>query len=140
MLLLIGVSAVLMIGLNVFLSKAKIGKAMRAAASDRETLWPLATVLALTLWLLFWRRTRPRNLAVAAGFCLNVIYSANVALCLVVFADRRLQSGYFVTIVAVIACVTNLILLCKYQPEFRHILQAIPARADLHRQLFYTTQ
>lgn len=37
MLLLIGVSAVLMVGLNVFLSKAKIGKAMRAAAADRET-------------------------------------------------------------------------------------------------------
>ncbi|MBI4787945.1 MAG: branched-chain amino acid ABC transporter permease [Chloroflexi bacterium] len=37
MLLLISVSAVLMIGLNVFLSKAKIGKAMRAAAADRET-------------------------------------------------------------------------------------------------------
>ena len=37
MLLLIGVSAALMIGLNVFLSKAKMGKAMRAAAQDRET-------------------------------------------------------------------------------------------------------
>ena len=37
MLLLIGVSAILMVGLTVFLSKAKIGKAMRAAASDRET-------------------------------------------------------------------------------------------------------
>jgi branched-chain amino acid transport system permease protein len=37
MLLLIFVSAVLMVGLNVFLAKAKIGKAMRAAAADRDT-------------------------------------------------------------------------------------------------------
>lgn len=36
MLLLIGMSAVLMIGLQLFLSRTKIGKAMRAAAMDRE--------------------------------------------------------------------------------------------------------
>jgi len=36
MLLLIGASAILMIGLQTFLSRAKIGKAMRAAAMDRE--------------------------------------------------------------------------------------------------------
>jgi branched-chain amino acid transport system permease protein len=37
MLLLISVSAMLMMGLNLFLAKAKVGKAMRAAAQDRET-------------------------------------------------------------------------------------------------------
>ena len=37
MLLLIGVAAILMVGLNVFLARAKMGKAMRAAAQDRET-------------------------------------------------------------------------------------------------------
>ncbi len=36
MLLLIGVSAVLMIGLQVFLATTKIGKAMRASAQDRD--------------------------------------------------------------------------------------------------------
>ena len=36
MLLLIGVSALLMVGLQVFLAKTKIGKAMRASAMDHE--------------------------------------------------------------------------------------------------------
>ena len=36
MLLLIAVSALLMVALNVFLARAKIGKAMRAAAQDRR--------------------------------------------------------------------------------------------------------
>ncbi|CAG0958583.1 High-affinity branched-chain amino acid transport system permease protein LivH [Anaerolineae bacterium] len=64
MLLLIGVSAVLMVGLNVFLSKAKIGKAMRAAAQDRETASAMGIPVNTTNALVF---AIGAGLAAAAG-------------------------------------------------------------------------
>ncbi len=77
MLLLIGVSAVLMVGLNVFLSKAKIGKAMRAAAADRETASamgiPVNTTNALTFAI-------GAGLAAAAGILAAPIVYVNPAM------------------------------------------------------------
>lgn len=77
MLLLIGVSTILMIGLNVFLNKAKMGKAMRAAAMDRETASamgiPVNTTNALTFAI-------GAGLAAAAGILAAPIVYVNPAM------------------------------------------------------------
>lgn len=77
MLLLIGVSAILMIGLNVFLSKAKIGKAMRAAAADRETASAMGIPVDLTNALTF---AIGAGLAAAAGILAAPIVYVNPAM------------------------------------------------------------
>ena len=77
MLLLIGVSAVLMIGLTLFLSKAKIGKAMRAAASDRETASAMGIPVNTTNALSF---AFGCGLAAAAGILAAPIVYVNPAM------------------------------------------------------------
>ncbi len=77
MLLLIAVSAVLMVGLNVFLSKAKIGKAMRAAASDRETASAMGIPVNTTNALVF---AIGAGLAAAAGILAAPIVYVNPAM------------------------------------------------------------
>lgn len=77
MLLLIFVSAVLMVGLNVFLSKAKIGKAMRAAASDRETASAMGIPVNTTNALVF---AIGAGLAAAAGILAAPIVYVNPAM------------------------------------------------------------
>ena len=77
MLLLIGVSAVLMVGLNVFLSKAKIGKAMRAAAADRETASAMGIPVNTTNALVF---AIGAGLAAAAGILAAPIVYVNPAM------------------------------------------------------------
>ncbi len=77
MLLLIGVSAILMIGLNVFLSKAKIGKAMRAAAADRETARAMGVPVDMTNALTF---AIGAGLAAAAGILAAPIVYVNPAM------------------------------------------------------------
>ncbi len=77
MLLLIAVSAVLMIGLNVFLSKAKIGKAMRAAATDRETASAMGIPVNTTNALVF---AIGAGLAAAAGILAAPIVYVNPAM------------------------------------------------------------
>lgn len=77
MLLLIVVSAVLMIGLNVFLSKAKIGKAMRAAAADRETASAMGIPVDATNALVF---AIGAGLAAAAGILAAPIVYVNPAM------------------------------------------------------------
>ena len=77
MLLLIFVSAVLMVALTVFLSRVKIGKAMRAAAVDRETAnamgIPVNTTNALVLAI-------GCGLAAAAGILAAPIVYVNPAM------------------------------------------------------------
>jgi branched-chain amino acid transport system permease protein len=58
MLLLIGVSAVLMIGLQLFLSKTKIGKAMRASAMDQD----IASTMGISV-----NRMNAMTFAIGAG-------------------------------------------------------------------------
>lgn len=77
MLLLIAVSAVLMVGLNVFLSKAKIGKAMRAAAADRETASAMGVPVNTTNALVF---AIGAGLAAAAGILAAPIVYVNPAM------------------------------------------------------------
>jgi len=77
MLLLISVSAVLMIGLNVFLAKAKIGKAMRAAAQDRETASAMGIPVNRTNALTF---AIGAGLAAAAGILAAPIVYVNPAM------------------------------------------------------------
>lgn len=77
MLLLIVVSALLMIGLNVFLSKAKIGKAMRAAAADRETASAMGIPVDTTNALVF---AIGAGLAAAAGILAAPIVYVNPAM------------------------------------------------------------
>ncbi len=77
MLLLISVSAVLMIGLNVFLKKAKIGKAMRAAAQDRETASAMGIPVNGTNALTF---AIGAGLAAAAGILAAPIVYVNPAM------------------------------------------------------------
>lgn len=77
MLLLIGVSAILMVGLNVFLRKAKIGKAMRAAASDRETASAMGIPVNTTNALSF---AIGCGLAAAAGILAAPIVYVNPAM------------------------------------------------------------
>jgi branched-chain amino acid transport system permease protein len=77
MLLLIGVSAVLMVGLNVFLSKTKIGKAMRAAAADRETARAMGIPVNTTNALSF---AIGCGLAAAAGILAAPIVYVNPAM------------------------------------------------------------
>lgn len=76
-LLLIAVSAVLMVGLNVFLSKAKIGKAMRAAAADRETASAMGVPVNTTNALVF---AIGAGLAAAAGILAAPIVYVNPAM------------------------------------------------------------
>jgi branched-chain amino acid transport system permease protein len=77
MLLIIVVSALLMIGLQVFLSKAKVGKAMRASAQDREIASsmgvPVDAMNALTLAI-------GSGLAAAAGMLAAPIVYVNPAM------------------------------------------------------------
>src|SRR5512140_3409554 len=77
MLLLIVVSAILMVGLNVFLSKAKIGKAMRAAAADRETASAMGIPVNMTNALTF---AIGAGLAAAAGILAAPIVYVNPAM------------------------------------------------------------
>ncbi len=77
MLLLITVSAVLMVGLNVFLAKAKIGKAMRAAAQDRETASAMGIPVNTTNALVF---AIGAGLAAAAGILAAPIVYVNPAM------------------------------------------------------------
>jgi branched-chain amino acid transport system permease protein len=77
MLLLISVSAALMIGLNVFLKKAKIGKAMRAAAQDRETASAMGIPVNGTNALTF---AIGAGLAAAAGILAAPIVYVNPAM------------------------------------------------------------
>ena len=77
MLLLISVSAMLMIGLNVFLKKAKIGKAMRAAAQDRETASAMGIPVNGTNALTF---AIGAGLAAAAGILAAPIVYVNPAM------------------------------------------------------------
>ncbi len=77
MLLLIGVSAVLMVGLTIFLSKAKIGKAMRAAAADRETASAMGIPVNTTNALSF---AIGCGLAAAAGILAAPIVYVNPAM------------------------------------------------------------
>lgn len=77
MLLLIGVSAILMVGLNVFLAKAKIGKAMRAAAMDRETASAMGIPVNTTNALVF---AIGAGLAAAAGILAAPIVYVNPAM------------------------------------------------------------
>ena len=76
-LLLIGVSALLMLGLNVFLAKAKIGKAMRAAAADRETASAMGIPVNGTNALTF---AIGAGLAAAAGMLAAPIVYVNPAM------------------------------------------------------------
>lgn len=77
MLLLIVVSALLMVGLNVFLAKSKIGKAMRAAAMDRETASAMGIPVNLTNALVF---AIGAGLAAAAGILAAPIVYVNPAM------------------------------------------------------------
>jgi branched-chain amino acid transport system permease protein len=77
MLLLISVSAVLMVGLTMFLSKAKIGKAMRAAAADRETASAMGIPVNTTNALSF---AIGCGLAAAAGILAAPIVYVNPAM------------------------------------------------------------
>jgi branched-chain amino acid transport system permease protein len=77
MLLLIGVGALLMVGLNVFLAKAKIGKAMRAAAQDRETASAMGIPVNRTNQLVF---AIGAGLAAAAGILAAPIVYVNPAM------------------------------------------------------------
>lgn len=77
MLLLISVSAILMVGLNIFLSKAKIGKAMRAAAADRETASAMGVPVNTTNALVF---AIGAGLAAAAGILAAPIVYVNPAM------------------------------------------------------------
>jgi branched-chain amino acid transport system permease protein len=77
MLLLIVVSAMLMVGLNVFLAKSKIGKAMRAAAMDRETASAMGIPVNLTNALVF---AIGAGLAAAAGILAAPIVYVNPAM------------------------------------------------------------
>ena len=77
MLLLIGVSALLMIGLNIFLAKSKVGKAMRSAAQDRETASAMGIPVNLTNALTF---AIGAGLAAAAGILAAPIVYVNPAM------------------------------------------------------------
>lgn len=77
MLLLIGVSALLMVALNVFLARAKIGKAMRAAAADRETASAMGIPVNMTNALTF---AIGAGLAAAAGILAAPIVYVNPAM------------------------------------------------------------
>jgi branched-chain amino acid transport system permease protein len=77
MLLLISVSAALMVGLNVFLARAKIGKAMRAAAQDRETASAMGIPVNRTNALVF---AIGAGLAAAAGILAAPIVYVNPAM------------------------------------------------------------
>ncbi len=77
MLLLIGVSAVLMIGLNIFLAKTKFGKAMRSAAQDRETASAMGIPVNQTNALTF---AIGAGLAAAAGILAAPIVYVNPAM------------------------------------------------------------
>lgn len=80
MLLLITVSAILMIGLNVFLAKAKIGKAMRAAAQDRET----ARAMGIPV-----NRTNAITFAIGAGLAA----AAGILAAPIVYVDPSMGSA-----------------------------------------------
>ena len=71
------VSAVLMVGLNVFLARAKIGKAMRAAAQDRETASAMGIPVNTTNALVF---AIGAGLAAAAGILAAPIVYVNPAM------------------------------------------------------------
>jgi branched-chain amino acid transport system permease protein len=77
MLLLIGVSALLMVGLQLFLAKTKVGTAMRASAADHETASamgiPVNRMNALTLAI-------GSGLAAAAGIMAAPIVYVNPAM------------------------------------------------------------
>jgi branched-chain amino acid transport system permease protein len=77
MLLLIGVSALLMVGLQLFLAKTKVGTAMRASAADYETASamgiPVNRMNALTLAI-------GSGLAAAAGILAAPIVYVNPAM------------------------------------------------------------
>jgi branched-chain amino acid transport system permease protein len=77
MLLLIVVSGLLMVGLNVFLAKAKVGKAMRAAAQDRETASAMGIPVNTTNALVF---AIGAGLAAAAGMLAAPIVYVNPAM------------------------------------------------------------
>ncbi len=77
MLLLIAVSALLMVALNVFLARAKIGKAMRAAAQDRETASAMGIPVNTTNALVF---AIGAGLAAAAGMLAAPIVYVNPAM------------------------------------------------------------
>jgi len=77
MLLLITVSAILRVGLNVFLAKAKMGKAMRAAAQDRETASAMGIPVNTTNAAVF---AIGAGLAAAAGILAAPIVYVNPAM------------------------------------------------------------
>lgn len=77
MLLLIGMSAILMIGLQTFLSRTKIGKAMRAAAMDREIAGTMGIPVNVTNALTF---AIGSGLASAAGILAAPIVYVNPAM------------------------------------------------------------
>jgi branched-chain amino acid transport system permease protein len=77
MLLLIFVAGVLMVGLNAFLTRAKIGIAMRAAAQDRETASAMGISVNATNALTF---AIGAGLAAAAGILAAPIVYVNPAM------------------------------------------------------------